>query len=219
MKKGEHFTILLAGDCTPNDGLRNETAETRTIAADAGIRHADALALTPELWVGDFDSADADLAKRYSDVPRMTFPAAKDATDGEIAVRAALERGASRLTVIGAFGGPRIDHALATIALALSLPADVAVRLTDGVRWGVPLDERRPVKIDASPGATLSLVGLTDLHGLTLTGVRWPLNHADVPFGSSLTVSNEIAAEGTAAASVRIGRALVVVEETDTTRL
>lgn len=219
MANGTHFTILLAGDCTVTAQLKDAVGETRSIAADAGIRHAGPLGLVPELWVGDFDSADPSAAARYADVTRTTYPTAKNMTDGEIAVRAALERGAERLTIVGAFGGPRIDHALATITLALSLPRDVEVELTDGVQWGVPLDPLRPARIEGRTGITLSVVGFTDLHGLVLSGTRWPLTNADVPFGSSLTVSNEIDAGGVMEATVGDGRALVIVTRSDAASL
>ena len=48
------------------------------------------------------------------------------------------------------------------------------------------------------------------LRGLSLGGVRWPLEHADIPLGSGWTVSNE--AQGcTVTASLREGRALVTL--------
>lgn len=59
-------------------------------------------------------------------------------------------------------------------------------------------------------GATLSVLAVTDLRGLSLGGVRWPLEHADIPLGSGWTVSNE-AQGGTVTASLREGRALVTL--------
>ncbi|MFY8099630.1 MAG: thiamine diphosphokinase, partial [Allorhizobium sp.] len=80
------FTLLLGGNLTVTDRLRALTQGSRVIAADSGMRHAVGLGLTPELWVGDFDSSDSALIDRFPSVERRTYPAAKAVTDGEIAV-------------------------------------------------------------------------------------------------------------------------------------
>lgn len=203
-----HFAILLDGPCEPSPALREAVRGARAIAADGGMRHAAPLGLTPELWVGDFDGTPPALLAAYADVARETHPAAKDATDGEIALRAALARGADRLTIVGALGGARLDHALAALALGVATAErGVAVAMTDGRQWALPLLPSRPLRL-AAPGRTVSVIGLGDLAGLTLRGVRWPLERADVPFGTSLTVSNE--ATGPLEASIEGGRAVLV---------
>ena len=73
--------------------LRAATDGSRFIAADGGMRHAVALNATPELWVGDFDSTPADLRDAFPNVPKQPYPAAKAATDGEIAISEAIDRG------------------------------------------------------------------------------------------------------------------------------
>ncbi|MGO6903043.1 thiamine diphosphokinase, partial [Rhizobium ruizarguesonis] len=47
------FTILLGGELSLTERLRHAIAGSRFIAADGGMRHAAALGITPELWVGD----------------------------------------------------------------------------------------------------------------------------------------------------------------------
>ena len=86
--------------------LHRQMAGARVIAADSGMKHARALAVMPELWVGDFDSSGSELLLDYAHVPRQTHPADKDATDGEIAVAAALKLGAREFILIGGLGGP-----------------------------------------------------------------------------------------------------------------
>lgn len=46
------FTILLNGDLCVTDRLFHQIGNSRVIAADGGMRHAAALNVMPELWLG-----------------------------------------------------------------------------------------------------------------------------------------------------------------------
>lgn len=191
------FTILLGGDLVRTPRLDRQVADTRVIAADAGIDHARLLGLMPELWVGDFDSVPADLPADLAAVPREVFPSEKDKTDGELAIAAALERGATSLVLAGAFGGKRADHAFLHLALSLRLAeAGTKVLLTSGAQEGAPLLPGK-AGFDYADGTLFSVLGFSDLSGLTVSGAKWPLDHVEVVFGSSLTISNEVKANKT----------------------
>lgn len=186
------FTILLGGELRRTPRLDRQVAGSRVVAADAGIGHAAMLGVVPELWVGDFDSVPQDLPDAFQAVPRMAFPAEKDKTDGELAVEAAFARGATALVLAGAFGGPRADHAFLHMTLAIRLAeAGVGVLLTSGSQEGVPLRPGR-TRFDYADGTLFSILGFSDLSGLSLAGAKWPLDDVRVPFGSSLTISNEV---------------------------
>ena len=60
------FVILLGGSLTMTDRLRRQCAGARLIAADSGMRHAALFDRGAELWVGDFDSTDDELAARLA---------------------------------------------------------------------------------------------------------------------------------------------------------
>ena len=186
------YLILLDGDVSPTPRLLAQVRGRRVIAADGGIRHAGALDLVPELWLGDFDSAGPDIDRLHRDVARIAFPPDKDLTDGELAVEAARERGARDILLAGAFGGPRADHAMLHAMHALKLAADgLSVGLTDGRQEGHPLLPGTH-RFELAPGTLFSIVGFTEIKGLSLRGVRWPLSRRRVPFGSSLTLSNVV---------------------------
>jgi thiamine pyrophosphokinase len=203
------FTILLGGDLIATPALRRQVAGSRVIAADSGIRHAAALAVTPELWVGDFDSVDDALAASWRHIPRRAFPAEKDKTDGELAVDAALALGATDLLLAGAFGGPRADHAFLHMALALRLSdSGTEALLASGIEEGRPLLAGERMAFDYPAGTLISVLGFSDLAGLSVEGARWPLDAVEVPFGSSLTISNAVT--GALAVTLRRGRALLV---------
>lgn len=202
------FTILLGGDLVRTPLLDRQIAGSRVIAADSGIRHAAVLDLVPELWVGDFDSSSEGFAERFAAVPREAFPTEKDKTDGELAVAAALARGATSLVFAGAFGGPRADHAFLHLSLALRIAeAGTAVVLTSGAQEGQPLLSGT-AGFDYADGTMFSILGFTALSGLTVEGAKWPLDAVEVPFGSSLTLSNEV--KGSLRISLGSGRAVLL---------
>lgn len=202
------FTLLLGGELTVTPRLLAQIADSRVIAADSGIRHARELSLRPELWVGDFDSTTTLLERAYPDVPRQRFPAEKDKTDGELAAAAALAMGATSLVLVGAFGGLRTDHALLHFMLSLRLAEQgTQVLLTSGAQEGRPL---RPgtTEYDFADATLFSIVGFSELSGLTVRGARWPLDQVDVPLGSSWTVSNAV--KGRLEIELGAGRALLI---------
>lgn len=200
------FTILLGGELTATPRVAAQVADTRVIAADSGIRHAAALGLVPELWVGDFDSAPDEA---FASVERKTFPAAKNQTDGELAVAQAIEREATSLVLAGAFGGPRFDHSFFHAALAVRLMEEgFDVVLTSGNQEGIPLSCGKPQAFDFAADTVFSVLGLSQIEGLTVTGARWPLENVDVPFGSSWTLSNEV--RDALGITLRKGRALLL---------
>jgi thiamine pyrophosphokinase len=204
------FVILLGGSLSATPRLRAQISGARVIAADGGMTHAQTLGVMPELWIGDFDSTSPELEAAYQDVPRERFDPAKAQSDGELAVNRALSLGASALVLAGALGGPRADHQMMLLTQAAALTeAGVPVLLTSGHEEAVIVTagEMRT----ALPAETLfSIVPFTSLSGLTITGARWPLETADVSFGSTLTLSN--VAEGPVTVRLESGRAVLFAD-------
>ena len=126
------FIILLGGKLVRTPRLVAQVAGARIIDADAGMNHAQTLGVTPDLWVGDFDSVTDEIAAEFVHVPQSRYPHDKDNTDGELAVAEALNRGATSLVLAGAFGG-RVDHAFLHSALAIRRAKEgLPVVLTSG---------------------------------------------------------------------------------------
>lgn len=185
--------ILLDGDLTVTGRLRTQVAGADAIAADGGMRHAQALDLTPQLWVGDFDSADAATLAGYLPVPRETHVPDKAVSDGELAIERALERGATRLVLAGALGGDRTDHLMMTLLLAhrIAVTRGIAVIATSGIEEAQPLVPGIELVPGYPPGTLFSVIALSALQGLTISGAKWPLAGVDVVPGNSLTLSNK----------------------------
>lgn len=87
---------------------------TMVICADAGVRHAKALGITPDLALGDFDSMDK---SEIGDIPYVTFPTRKDDTDLMLSVKYGMQAGCEDFTIYGALGGDRLDHTIAAFSV------------------------------------------------------------------------------------------------------
>lgn len=209
------FTILLAGALSITDRLFRQAAGSRVIAADGGMRHAAPLNVTPELWVGDFDSTPAPLLSLWKGVERQPFPRAKNVTDGEIAVEAAIARGATSLLIAGALGGERTDHAVMHLLQALTLAeGGLPTLLTSGEEEATAVLPGE-TDMELQPGALFSILPFSPLSGLTIDGARYPLDRAEIPGGSSRTISN--VAEGPIRITLKSGRAMVIARPFDLT--
>jgi thiamine pyrophosphokinase len=201
------FVILLGGPISPTPRLRSQVQGARVLAADSGMAHAKVLHLEPELWVGDFDSASKKLQREHAGVPRLEFPVEKDATDGELAISHALMQGADDVLLVGGFGG-QFDHALAHAGFLLALAKrGIKAMMTSGTEEAQAIPGELKLD-DLVAGTRISIVPLSDLVALTITGVKWPLSKRNVPLGSALTLSN--VALGPVEISLRAGQALVI---------
>jgi len=189
------------------------------VAADGGARHAPALGLTLDCWVGDGDSIGPEAldALAASGVEIRRVETAKDESDTELALTTAVDRGASEVIVLGAFGGARLDHALANVGLlAMSTLTGRDVALLDG-RTRLRLI-RAPdaggagVRL-ALPGRVGELVSLVPfgegVEGVTTQGLAYPLRDEPLPAGPARGLSN-VRADADAAVTVRRGLLLVV---------
>jgi thiamine pyrophosphokinase len=207
------FAILLGGRLVKTDRLVRQLSDARFIAADGGMTHAELLGVEPELWVGDFDSTPAELIARHPNVRRQTYPAEKALTDGELAVQAAVDAGAERLTFVGAMGGARTDHGMGHLVNALALAErGQSVFLTSGDEEAYPLVAGR-FSFELPAGSLFSIIGFADLADLTIDNARYPLDNFALPFGSSRTLSN--VAEGEIHVRLGAGRAMLLARPYD----
>ncbi len=198
------------------------------IAADGGARKADRAGFTPDLVVGDGDSLGASgLAEiRAAGIPLELAAAAKDESDLELAVVAATSRGAARLTILGALGGPRFDHALANAWLlahtalegrmAVLLDARTRIRLLSvPAAGGEASAERAEAILTGVPGDLVSLFPFgADAAGVTTDGLAYPLRDEPLRAGPARGLSN-VRTGTEARVALRSGR-LLIVETHDT---
>lgn len=177
------------------------------IAADSGLDRCKAAGITPDLAVGDFDSAKTDCPEG---VERVTVSSEKDITDTWLAARIALERGYTELRFFCALGG-RVSHSLANVQMLRDIKRQGAVGALFGERGVMFLLEEKSVCIPKF-GGYLSLFALDETAVVSETGVKYPLDRQTLTNSFPLGVSNEITAEF-AEITVHSGLCVVVLEE------
>lgn len=163
------------------------------ICADGGSEHALKAGITPNIIVGDFDSASSKTLAVFKEqgIPFIEYPAVKDKTDTELAIDYAISKGYNEILLFGGFGS-RIDHTLANIMLLASLSQKgIKVRAVDENNdLYVCLNK---IEILGDPGEYISLIPLTaEVNGVTTHGLAYKLDNAVLTLGSTLPLSNRL---------------------------
>lgn len=213
MTSGEGRTalVLAGGPLRPTVRLRARAAEADlVIAADGGLRHAHLLGLVPDLVIGDFDSVRDEELARWPGLPQERHPTDKDALDLELAIDAALARGASTVRVLGAFGG-RFDQTLATALIAIRYArGGLDIAMLDGIHDAYPLVSGGRLDAALPHGTAFSLLSIGDPARVDVTGASYELADAELPMGVGRGLSNRSA--GGPDVRIRSGLVLVIVE-------
>jgi thiamine pyrophosphokinase len=189
-----HVLIFANGIHTilPNQQMLIDAADL-VIAADGGGNHCHQLGIRPNILLGDLDSISRQaldyITSGTTEINR--YPRKKNATDLELSLDLAMERGATHISLLGALGG-RWDMSLANILLAASAAyKNIRISLLNNECEMVILHPDREHILTGSPGDTVSFMPLQgDVTGVTLAGFDYPLHDHTLRFGSSLGVSN-----------------------------
>lgn len=166
------------------------------VACDAGYRNAAALGVRPDLIVGDFDSA----PQPRTEGDTIVLPHVKDDTDTQYAARWLAEHGFEEVVMLGALGGPRVEHMLANLSTGLFLSLHgVRTILADSRSEMHYLLPGRPLELPRRDWMYLSLFALgAPLTGVFEHGVYYPLENAtltelDYPLGTSNEFTEPVA--------------------------
>ncbi|HHY35432.1 MAG TPA: thiamine diphosphokinase [Firmicutes bacterium] len=222
--------LVVAGGHTREDLVSLEASRAGIIvAADSGMAVLSKMGIVPDVLLGDFDSLDQSVVRdaERAGVFVLRFPVEKDKTDTELALDFLLEQGFDEARLVGALGGPRLDHELSNIFL-LEKYIKQGLRVTivhpgifvailsghDG-RWCW-------IDVPGGKGDWVSLFPITELvTGVTLQDLKFPLRDATLRRGSTLSVSNQVSGphprvelkEGILLLVVTAGRLGIVSEE------
>jgi thiamine pyrophosphokinase len=167
----------------------------KIICADGGTNHLYKLGVPPDLIVGDLDSILPEVMEYYAGqgVQLLRYPPEKDDTDQRLALRAAMELGATEVILLGAIGN-RLDHTLGSLSV-------LAYLQENGVR-GVVMDEynkitlsRGEAVIRGEVGEQVSLLPLTtSVTGISTENLQYSLKDAVFELGNPYGISNVLTA-------------------------
>ena len=154
--------------------------------------------------IGDFDSVSPDLATQMPGT-RFVEAADQEMCDLEKAILYAIERDAERITLTGCLGR-RLDHTLTALSLLIAYHPRCEIRIV--CDYCEAFVAEHWTQVSGEPGDTLSLVTFAPAEGVSVHGVRWPMNDERLLPGSR-GVSNEMVLP-VARVSVRQGVVIVI---------
>ncbi|HET6836171.1 MAG TPA: thiamine diphosphokinase [Acidimicrobiales bacterium] len=208
---GADTIVIVGGGGPPSGGGARQLAAgagATVIAADSGLEAALERGLDVAAVVGDMDSVDPAALAAAADagIRLERHPEAKDATDLDLALEAALARRPRRVVVVTGTGD-RLDHTL-SLAQLLASPRTAGVDVEAWIGDAHLSVIRDLMVLRGEPG---DLVSLVPLHGPALgvvtDGLLYPLRDEDLAVGSTRGVSNELT---TPEASVRLRSGVLV---------
>lgn len=196
---------IFGGGSIDQDFVRNYMAEHnagdfKIIAADAGLNTLHAMGIKPDVILGDFDSVKQEWLFDYKDDQSIhfeRFPAHKDYTDMELAVDMAMQFRAEEILIFGATG-TRLDHVIGNIfSLQRPMEQGISAKLVDAHNV-IQLLGPGTYMLTASElsGKYVSFLPYTEcVTGICLNGFSYPLHEYEMVKGTTLGISNELAAD------------------------
>lgn len=164
------------------------------IASDKGLEVLDKCNVKPNYIIGDFDSLNEEILKKYVNddkIKIIKLNPEKDYTDTHMALKLAIELNSTNITIIGAIG-TRLDHTLANIhILKEALENNIECKIEDNKNKIQLINRKTILQLDENY-RYISLIPLTTMaKGVTLTGFKYPLSNATLEVGHSIGISNE----------------------------
>lgn len=167
------------------------------VGVDRGVFTLLSKGITPYMAFGDFDSVTATETKKIEKHVHVMkkFKPEKDETDMELAFNWALGEQPEKIRMFGATGG-RLDHFFANVQLLLK-PA------LNNIELNIEIIDKQNHILIKTPGSYemkinqdrkyISFIPMSPfVKGLTLEGFKYPLKDCQIPWGSTLCISNEL---------------------------
>ena len=164
--------------------------EDYVIAADGGYIHTQALNITPNCLLGDFDSLG------YVPDQALVYPTKKDDTDAMLAVRRGLELGYQEFVLYGTLDGPRLDHTIANVQLLHFLAEQGAVGYLVGNTAAATVIQNKTACFPKEATGYFSVFCLgASAEGVSIRGAEYNLENSQLSPAFPLGASNRFVGE------------------------
>ena len=184
----ENVLISLSCNCSTSYDL-NELTFDEIIGVDNGTAHLFERSLIPSKVLGDLDSITPVLLEKVENlnIELIRYEPDKDKTDFELSLDSIRNPEEKNIYIVGGEEG-EIDHLFSIFSLIINY------EFSTNITW-LYMDKtivfRNDVSIFLNKGTKFSVVPITNLKKLTISGAKWNLNEENIEAGSSKTLRNE----------------------------
>ena len=188
----KNILISLSGNCSTKFSL-NDLDFEEIIGVDNGTAHLFNKSLIPSKVLGDLDSITPDLLEKVKNlnIDLIRYESNKDKTDFEISLNSIEKPSEKNIFLIGGEEG-EIDHLFSIFSLIINF------EYASNITWFY-MDKtiifRNNVSISLNEGTRFSIVPITNLKSLNVTGAKWNVNKENIDAGSSRTLRNKAAGD------------------------
>ena len=182
-----NILVSLSGNCSTNQNLIDKDF-TEIIGVDNGAMHLFNRSLTPTTVLGDLDSIESSLLKKIKimDIDLINYETDKDKTDFELSLNNIDNPKEKNIYLIGGEGG-EVDHLFSIFSLIINY------EFAENLTWfykDKTIIFKTNVSIKMELGSNFSIIPITQLESLTISGAKWDVNKIDVKPGSTKTLRN-----------------------------
>ena len=182
-----NILVSLSGNCSTNQNLIDKDF-TEIIGVDSGAMHLFNRSITPTTVLGDLDSIESSLLKKIKkmDIDLINYETDKDKTDFELSLNNIDNPNEKNIYLIGGEGG-EVDHLFSIFSLIINY------EFAENLTWfykDKTIIFKTNVSIRMELGSDFSIIPITQLESLTITGAKWDVNKIDVKPGSTKTLRN-----------------------------
>jgi thiamine pyrophosphokinase len=190
MPEPTRAVIFLNGDLSDTTRIKKYLAAgTLLIGCDGGTQHILELGRKPDVIIGDFDSFKPGEIPPGIEPEYVRYPADKDFTDSEAAIRYAARAGCRDIILAGTLGS-RLDHLIGNIFLLNKREfAKLKLRIIEGNQEAYIV--RGQARIIGRRGDTISFIPITGTPQVKTTGgLKYDLNKYKLSLQGNTGISN-----------------------------
>ena len=206
----QEILFVSGGRAPSRDWFKKVVSGRKIFCIDKGIELCKACAVVPNFLIGDFDSADSSAVEwaRAKNIPIEKYPADKDFTDTQLALRRAIEIFGEHVALLtGVFGG-RFDHLYNTIFTCAALNRKIILADEREVIFYLRGGESAEIKFFEKPLAVSLLPMTSTCAGVTTKNLHWELDGATLTQNFPNATSNRADSDKI---SVKVGRGTLAI--------